>query len=86
MATTDRYSRSTNVLYSEGMGMRLDRNSRTGRAMVSVAATWLSRKRTLGRRRVIVAWSSNAQRVRDDTQICELRPTRPVSNTQTREF
>ena len=55
MATTDRYSLSTKALYSDGIGMRLERNSKTGNAMVSVAATWLSRNRTLGSRRVIVA-------------------------------
>ena len=67
------------------MGMRLERNSKTGNAIASVAATWLSRNSTLGRRRVIVAWSSRAQRVRDETHICELRPTRPTSNAHTRE-
>ena len=67
------------------MGMRLERNSKTGNAIASVAATWLRRNRTLGRRRVMVAWSSRAQSVREETHICELRPTRPASNVQTRE-
>lgn len=67
------------------MGMRLERNSRTGNAIARVAATWLSLKSTLGRRRVIVAWSSRAQRVREETHICELRPTSPASNEHTSE-
>ena len=67
------------------MGMRLERNSRTGNAIARVAATWLSLKRTLGRRRVIVAWSSREQRVREETHIWELRPTSPASNEHTSE-
>ena len=65
--------------------MRLERNSKTGNAMAKVAATWLSRNRTLGRRRVIVAWSSRAHKVSEETHICELLPTRPASNVHTRE-
>ena len=85
IATIERYSRSTNALYNDGIGMRLERNSKTGNAIVSVAATWLRRKRTLGRRRVMVACSSRAQRVREETHNNELLPTRPLSRTRTRE-
>ncbi len=38
MANTDRYSRSTNPLYNAGMGMRPDRNSRTGSARVQLGS------------------------------------------------
>ena len=39
MANTERYSRSINTLYKLGMGMRPDRNSRTGKASAEVADT-----------------------------------------------
>ena len=43
MANTERYSWSTNPRYREGTGIRADRKSSTGTAMVGVAAIWMQK-------------------------------------------